>query len=314
MHKQNNPLAGLASNLVVGQKQQFKNMTVFPLFTSIKEDCDYLSLSEAIENQSIEITEIDNQGSVPELKVINKGHKKVLFLDSEELKGAKQNRILNTSVLIKKESETVIPVSCTERGRWDYRSPNFTTSGHMGFSGLRKSKSKSVAYSLKISKSFRSDQSEVWNSIDKNMDNLNVHSHTSAMEDSYSSRHNDLEDYMKAFVPIKNQRGILVMINGKAVGLDFISSDKVYSSVHTKLTRSYSMQALTQLPAIDEEATSDQLPDVFLNKIIHANVESYNSPGHGKDYRIEPNVVIGHGLVYKKEVIQMSVFADDSSR
>jgi hypothetical protein len=54
-----------------------------------------------------------------------------LRLNGEELMGAKQNRGLNTTILLKPQSETIIPVSCTERGRWSYKSPVFGESERM---------------------------------------------------------------------------------------------------------------------------------------------------------------------------------------
>ena len=62
---------------------------------------------------------------MPELMVENKGDMRVLFIEGEELVGAKQNRILNTSILVPAKSKTKIPVSCVERGRWRYHSPMF---------------------------------------------------------------------------------------------------------------------------------------------------------------------------------------------
>ena len=43
------------------------------------------------------ITEVSEGGSVPELRVVNKGDARILVLDGEELRGAKQNRVLNTT-------------------------------------------------------------------------------------------------------------------------------------------------------------------------------------------------------------------------
>jgi len=51
---------------------------------------------------------------VPELKVTNLTGKHVLILDGEAVAGAKQNRVLNTTILIGAGTSLVIPVSCTD--------------------------------------------------------------------------------------------------------------------------------------------------------------------------------------------------------
>jgi hypothetical protein len=61
-----------------------------------------------------ENTEVSAGGHVPELKVVNKGETPVLLLDGEELAGARPNRALNTTILVRGHSETIIPVTCTE--------------------------------------------------------------------------------------------------------------------------------------------------------------------------------------------------------
>jgi hypothetical protein len=47
---------------------------------------------------------VSEGGSVPNLRVINKTPHHVLLFDGEELKGAKQNRILNTTILIAEDT------------------------------------------------------------------------------------------------------------------------------------------------------------------------------------------------------------------
>ena len=68
---------------------------------------------------------MDAAGSVPELVALNPLETSVLLYDGEELLGAKQNRILNVTVLVAAASETRIPVSCVEEGRWHARSATF---------------------------------------------------------------------------------------------------------------------------------------------------------------------------------------------
>lgn len=71
------------------------------------------------------VTEVSEAGSVPFLQVANGADRPLLLVDGEELIGAKQNRILNTTVLVAAHAEVTIPVSCVERGRWGYRGREF---------------------------------------------------------------------------------------------------------------------------------------------------------------------------------------------
>jgi hypothetical protein len=66
-----------------------------------------MTLDEALAGGLIEVTEVSQGGAVPELKVVNKSPRMVLILDGEELVRAKQNRIVNTTILIQAKSTTV---------------------------------------------------------------------------------------------------------------------------------------------------------------------------------------------------------------
>ena len=84
----------------IGKLQSCKNLAVFPLVSDCALDLDYLTLDEALDEEAIDVVELDSEGSVPELKVVNKSETMILILDGEELVGAKQNRIVNTTILI----------------------------------------------------------------------------------------------------------------------------------------------------------------------------------------------------------------------
>ena len=95
---------------------------------------------------------------MPDLLVENQGDVPVLFLEGEELVGAKQNRVLNVSVLIAAPSKTKIPVSCVEQDRWGYKSRKFGSSGSHSSSKLRYFLKKSVTRSVLAKRGHRSDQ------------------------------------------------------------------------------------------------------------------------------------------------------------
>ncbi len=131
-----------------GELQQFGEMAVFPVFTGNEGTVEYLTLKEAMNRELLEITEIDDSGSVPELKVTNHAEIPVLILDGEELMGAKQNRVVNTTILLQENHETIIPVSCVEQGRWSYTSKNFQDSDRIASYKIRNVKSASVKKSV----------------------------------------------------------------------------------------------------------------------------------------------------------------------
>jgi hypothetical protein len=93
----------------IGRKQSFRNLAMFPLLSTYSSDLDYLLLDEAISEGLVEVVEVSEEGSVPELKVTNRSPEMVLILDGEELVGAKQNRIVNTTILIQGKLPSLSP-------------------------------------------------------------------------------------------------------------------------------------------------------------------------------------------------------------
>jgi hypothetical protein len=83
-------------------------MAVYPLLSDYSLGLEYILLDEALGSGVIEVTEVNDHGAVPNLKIYNKSPKRVLILDGEELVGAKQNRIVNTTVLIAAGATAVI--------------------------------------------------------------------------------------------------------------------------------------------------------------------------------------------------------------
>jgi hypothetical protein len=298
------------SKLEFGQLQTFNNMGVIPLFTSVNASPRYLTLKEALERGLLVITEISKTGSVPELRVVNKADIPVLLLDGEELAGAKQNRVLNTTILLKEESETVIPVSCTEQGRWSYASAEFFESGNIMNRNLRLRKASSVNRSLEASRSYRGDQGAIWEGVEKCASLANVRSVTGAMSDIYESRDDDLRRYLDFFQAIPHQRGIFVMVNGRVAGFDVLSLESAYEIVHPKLLKSYAMDALLARSNGDDEPSIDQARS-FIEEAARCEEKRFKSVGHGWDYRFDGKGVVGSSLVHQEKVIHLAFFKAD---
>ena len=204
----------------IGRKQSFKNLAVYPLLSTYSVAFDYLTLDEALSGNVLEVVEVDKEGSVPDLKVKNKSARMILILDGEELVGAKQNRIVNTTILIAANTTLNIPVSCVEHGRWSYESTKFSSEERMMSSNLRAMKSEQVLNSVRATREFRADQSAIWDGIAEKASRLKAASPTGAMSRMYEKEKTSISEYVKHFSLINSQVGAVFMINGKVVGLD----------------------------------------------------------------------------------------------
>jgi hypothetical protein len=287
--------------------QFHKNMAVFPLLCELNHDPEYLTLKEALDSQVLKIVEVSQAGSVPELKVVNEGEKPVLLLDGEEVVGAKQNRVLNTSILISGQAETVIPVSCTEQGRWAYKSEKFADSDTLMSTKLRRIKAKTVSDTLHESREYRSDQGTVWTAIEEMADAADAPSETGAMRDVFAAKTEELDEYLKAFTLIPNQRGLLAMIDREVVGFDFVSLESAYKLLHAKLVKSYAMDALLHKEGSEERPPIEEAQG-FLAQTLKCKEKKYESVGRGSDYRYEGEKLVGSALKVDKKVIHAAFF------
>jgi hypothetical protein len=191
------------AGIKVGAKQSHENMTVYCLLAAQEADVEFVTLDEALDEGFLSVTELDETGQVPELKVVNKSDQKVLMLDGEELVGAKQNRVLNVTVLIPPQSETIIPVSCVEQGRWSYRSREFGSARRAMSADLKRKKSQSVRDSLRAFGSFASAQGMVWQEIDAKFARMSTApSSTRALSDLCERNQDRTEGFVRAFHPV----------------------------------------------------------------------------------------------------------------
>ena len=246
------------------------------------------------------------------MKVTNNADQDVLILEGEELIGAKQNRIVNTSVIVGKKSEILIPVSCVERGRWGYKSRSFSSGKSHSYTSLRRKKSKSVSANLRRKCSFASDQQEVWNDIDEKSQAFHVHSKTEAMQDIYESIDDKMLRYEDALKIDNGHFGCITFISGNIVSFDVFGSESIFKRTYSKLLKGYIFEAIRY----DSNNGNGRFPiDIqvksrdFLSKIKSSLFEAYKSVGKGYDIRFESKELNGFALLNDGEVVHSASFA-----
>lgn len=289
------------SSLEIMDPQTFDNITIFPLRLEIANMPYFITLDSALKTGKFLIKEVNAFGEVPVLKVINALSEQVLILDGEELKGGKQNRVVNTSILVKKNSELTIPVSCTEAHRWDYTSEDFKDPDVIMPIEIRKKKNETVLQNLASRGEFRSDQFLIWDIIDLYQRAYNVDSETSAMRDVYEKEKDNLENKVRNFPYIEGQNGILVYINGGFEGIDIIPLVSAYKNLHEKLIKSY----IFRYPYKKYYEVKEVNKRIF-EEISKIEPLKFKSVGLGWDLRYSGKRYIGSILLYKNKPIHIN--------
>jgi hypothetical protein len=81
---------------------------VFPLHGGAFAEEGIRLMADALHAGTLRIEELGYGGSVPELRVLNGDPLPVLMLEGDELIGAKQDRVLNSSVLVAAGSDLIL--------------------------------------------------------------------------------------------------------------------------------------------------------------------------------------------------------------
>ena len=231
-----------ANPFQLGDPVTHRGIVVTPLFPVLDPRASYITLDEALP-RGLVITETSDAGSVPELAVVNPLGDNVLLYDGEELVGAKQNRILNVSVLVGAGAKLPIPVSCVEQGRWARSSVDFDSATHISHAHLRRRKAETLS-AQPLARGVA--QSEVWAEIGEKQQRMSVASPTGAARDTFVAHRDRLKELEDAFPLQRGQCGAVLAIGG-ALCLDAVSRPGAFALLWPKLRAGYLLDALERL-------------------------------------------------------------------
>lgn len=294
----------LEKTIQLGDPVEHRGVVIAPLFPRRSPAAAYATTEEAVP-LGFRVTEVDAAGSVPELLASNPLESAVLLYDGEELLGAKQNRILNVTVLVGARAEARIPVSCVEEGRWHARSTAFTPSDRHAYPELRRIKAERLS-TAPLERG--AAQAAVWEEVAAKSVRNRVHSPTGAQRDIFAARERDLAALRGAFPLVPGQSGALVAL-GERLCLDYVSRPAAFARLYPRLLDGYLLDAVERLdgtPAPAESLAS------FLAAAAAGARSRRPSPGLGDDVRVRGEGVVGSGLELEEELLQLCAFSSDA--
>jgi hypothetical protein len=269
---------------LLGRPSVLGGLAVVPVMCSDEPVLEYVGLDEGVA-RGLSIREVDAGGSVNRVVVRNPLDVSVLMFEGKELVGAKQNRVLDRTVLIPSEASAHITVNCVERGRWAYRTEQFVTAFR-------------AAHPMARRAARLGGQGAVWSEIASKAARLDAVSQTEAAEEMYTQRAAAFDEYLAAFPRVSGQCGSIVCIAGRVVCLDFVSRSDVYGGLHAKLLRGYALDAI-------EHPAPCPVPEEFIELLCKRIVK-----GERHDGELRGRGFIGTELVVKSETISMTVLPE----
>ena len=302
-----NPWAARLASLTLAPAVGHRGLRMYPLVGPDDAAVTYLTLDQALMAGTVMIGESGAAGTVPELNVINAGGARVLIVDGEELIGAKQNRIVNTTVLIEANTTALLPVSCVEQGRWNQESAAFRSEATHYNSRGRQAKADEVSLSLLLGGRPAADQGRVWGDVSAKLSRMAVCSDTHALRDLSRERAEQIHTFQEALaVTVPDQVGAAFAIGREIVGLDLFNLSSTLQMLLPKLIGSYALDVLDERPtaASPPAATVEE----WLETVRTAPHRTHPAVALGHDARLAGNGLSGGALLVNNTVVHLSAF------
>jgi hypothetical protein len=301
-------LAQALQSLEIGEPVSHGLLHLFPLQGDTHAEQDISLLEGAIQAGTLHIEELHEAGSVPELRVVNEGALRVLILEGDKLIGAKQNRVVNSSVLVAAGSDLTLPVSYIERGRWSYRSRAFSPGTGSPHFALRRLETRSVHDFLRRGRGHRSYQGAVWTEVHRKACLHRAASPTRALQDSQSllSERPDAFEKLARDLP-EGTSGVVVAIGERLVLLEMLAGPRTFARVFRKLLSGYAFESV----GLDRPYGTPNPPAVrsFIEAAAKAAHEEHQAVGSGRDVRFEEGGISGYALIGEAGVLHAAAFA-----
>lgn len=211
--------------------------TIIPVKSSFESGLNYISLDEALLSNKITLTEIDEHGSVNSIIAENHSPDYILLVEGDVLAGSKQNRTLNTTILLEPYIKSRIPVSCIECGRWRFRSSHFFAGSSTIPHHMREMMHKDVKASLKKRRNYDADQTKIWSIIDNEFEKMHVSSETSDLEFLMKEKMSRQEIPLYEIKFDESTQGIVFFINDSIKYFKYFSRPEFFQNINSRLIR-----------------------------------------------------------------------------
>ena len=295
-------------NFNVSEPVEKNNITAFFLSSIEKNNNKYLSFSEAIAKNQVQISEVNKEGLLTKLSVSNKSSDNIIILNGELIIGTqiRQDRIVDSTVLIPGYATVLINTFCGEQYRWSPRLSNkISTSESLYFSSGRANNAADI--NTKLSK-----QCRIWSEISEKISDFNVKSFTNSVDQIYKKKKVNVEEIVNFFKIPLEAVGIALGINHQLVNIDIFSNNCMLQIYLPKIIRSIALDSFKKI----SKKSYLKKKDVhrFLRQIHQANKQKRQvvEGALGEELQFNSESVTGSILYHKEQTVHFSAFVKEN--
>ena len=295
-------------NFNVSEPVEKNNITAFFLSSIEKNNNKYLSFSEAIAKNQVQISEVNKEGLLTKLSVSNKSSDNIIILNGELIIGSqiRQDRIVDNTVLIPGYATVLINTFCGEQYRWSPRLSNkISTSESLYFSSGRANNAADI--NTKLSK-----QCRIWSEISEKISDFNVKSFTNSVDQIYKKKKVNVEEIVNFFKIPSEAVGVALGINNQLVNIDIFSNNCMLQIYLPKIIRSIALDSFKKI----SKRSYLKKKDVhrFLRQIHQANKQKRQvvEGALGEELQFNSESVAGFILYHKEQAVHFSAFVKEN--
>ena len=295
-------------NFNVSEPVEKNNITAFFLSSIEKNNNKYLSFSEAIAKNQVQISEVNKKGLVTKLSVSNKSSDNIIILNGELIIGTqiRQDRIVDSTVLIPGYATVLINTFCGEQYRWSPRLSNkISTSESLYFSSGRANNAADI--NTKLSK-----QCRIWSEISEKISDFNVKSFTNSVDQIYKKKKVNVEEIVNFFKIPTEAVGVALGINNQLVNIDIFSNNCMLQIYLPKIIRSIALDSFKKISK--KSYLKKKEVHRFLRQIHQANKQKRKvvEGTLGEELQFNSESVAGSILYHKEQTAHFSAFVKEN--
>jgi hypothetical protein len=289
-----------------GDSQILGGLTLFPVLprNGSRSVPAIRLLATALEDGTAEVRELDGGGSVPSLLLCNNGDLPLLAPEGEILVGAKQNRMLQFTVLAPAHEQIEVPVCCVEQGRWAWSSSSFAMDAYAP-PVLRQ-----AVQSSRQESGGADTQHCAWQAVESYLDDLAVESSTQTVTDGLAEARRRRGGESSLPELPASTLGVLATQGSEVLALDLFASQEIFQSQWPRLAEGYlsgSRESKTPGPSSSELATS------LLEHLAEAAKPASEQTGLGTRFDIRSPHAAGAALWFEGSIHHLAALGPAAS-